>query len=40
MKYNDNTPEYTRLLYLFNRKRPLAILRAFRKQCRDEVVRD
>ena len=39
MKYNDNTPEYTRFLYL-TEKDPYAILRGFREQYRNEGERD
>ena len=39
MKYNDNTPEYTRFLYL-TEKDPYEILRAFCKLSRNEGERD
>ena len=39
MKYNDNTPEYTRFLYLTEQD-PYAILRGFREQYRNEGERD
>lgn len=39
MKYNDNTPEYTRFLYL-TEKDPYEILRAFCKLSGNEGERD